>query len=351
LWIDLLKEDDEERFGRAPDTLSHVLAQTRYERVVLDEVQKAPKLLDVVHREMEQHRSTVFILTGSSARKLKRGHADLLAGRALSYHLHPFTSWELGQDFDLPLALQFGSLPGLPLDEDDDMKREFLRSYTRTYLHEEIRVEQLVRKLNPFRNFLEVAAQCNGMVLNYAKLSRDLGVDDKTVQNYFSVLEDTLVGLHLPACHRSVRKQQRQAPKFYLFDTGVKRALERNLRLALQPRTHEFGRAFEHWVILECHRLNDYLRCDYRFSYLRTRDNAEVDLVVERPGRPDLLIEIKSTAKPETENNGRLARFQRDWDRPCEAQLWSLRSDALRIGTLTHLPWQQGLAQLFRDGG
>jgi uncharacterized protein len=343
LWIDLLAEADEDKYGRHPDELTHALAQDTYRRVVIDEVQKAPKLLDIVHREMERHKEIQFILTGSSARKLKRGLANLLAGRAFTYALFPLTTAELGEQFQLSETLECGTLPKLYEYVNRDDKHEFLRAYVKNYLREEIQIEQLVRNLHPFRDFLEVAAQCNGMIINHAKIARDIGVDDKTVRNYFSILEDTLIGFYLPAFHRSIRKQQREAPKFYFFDPGVVRALHGTLRVELLPQTYAFGRAFEHWVILEAYRKNEYQRLDYRLSYLQTKNGVEVDLVVRRPGASDLLIDVKSATRVTQEHSSSLARFVREWDRPCEAVIWSLEEDGKVIDGVQCRHWREGL--------
>ena len=221
-------------------------------------------------------------------------------------------------------ALAFGTLPKLLDYFSQDEKNDFLRAYIKNYLKEEIQIEQLVRELHPFRNFLEIAAQCNGTILNYAKIGRDVGVDDKTIVKYFAILEDTLVGFLLPSFHRSIRKQQQKSSKFYFFDTGITRALCGKLRTELLPKTYTFGNAFEHWVILECFRLCDYKKLDYKFSYLMTKDNAEIDLIIERPGETDLLIEIKSTTLIQGDGVSVLKRFQKDWDRPAYAQIWSL---------------------------
>ncbi len=134
----------------------------------------------------------------------------------------------------------------------------------------------------------------NGKIINYAKIATDVGVDEKTVKTYYDILVDTLIGFYLPPFHRSIRKRQREAPKFYLFDTGIRRALTNSLNLRLDPQTFEYGNAFEHFVILEVMRLNSYSEADFKLSYLRTKDDAEIDLIIERPGSPDLLIEIKS---------------------------------------------------------
>lgn len=343
LWIDLLKDADEERYGRDPDELSHILAHQKYDRVVIDEIQKAPKLLDIVHLEMEKRKTIQFVLTGSSARKLKRGSANLLAGRAFTCNLYPLTHLELGSRFSLKDALEFGTLPKLLAYSTREDKNDFLRSYVKTYLKEEIQMEQLVRNLDPFRNFLEVAAQSNGKILNYSRIARDVHADDKSVANYFSILEETLVGFFLPSFHRSVRKQQRESPKFYFFDPGIVRALNGTLRVELLTQTFAFGDAFEHWVILECFRLNDYYKLDYKLSYLRTKDDAEIDLIVQRPGKSDLLIEIKSSERIDKEHASHLKAFQRDWGAPCAAEIWSLDGVEKEVDGVTCLHWTTGL--------
>lgn len=347
LWIDLLTDADEESYGRNPDALSHVLDSKKYRRVVIDEVQKAPKILDVVHHEMEKNKTIQFILTGSSARKLKRGSANLLAGRAFTYHLYPLTHLEIGDSFVIRDALEFGTLPKLMGYKTREDKNEFLRAYVKTYLREEIQMEQLVRQLNPFRNFLEAAAQSNGTIINYSKIAREAGIDDKTVANYFSILEDTLIGFLLPSFHRSVRKQQQESPKFYFFDPGVTRALNETLRVELLPQTFAFGNAFEHWIILECHRFNEYKKLDFKLSYLRTKDNAEIDLILQRPGETELLVEIKSTDRVMEEHLSQLNRFQKDWDVSCEAQVWSLDTTEKKIEGVACLHWKTAFERYF----
>ena len=166
--------------------------------------------------------------------------------------------------------------------------------YAHTYLKEEIWGEQFIKNLDPFRRFLEVAAQTNGKIVNFSNVARDVGGSDKTIQNYYSLLEDTLIGFFLDAYHGSIRKRLNKQPKFYLFDTGVARALASLATVPLTKQTHEYGNVFEHFIILECVRLADYYRLDYRFSYLRTKDDVEIDLIVERPGKSLLCIEIKS---------------------------------------------------------
>jgi uncharacterized protein len=211
------------------------------------------------------------------------------------YNLFPLTLRELGSTFDLDTVLNYGSLPHL-LELGHDDKNEFLRAYSQSYLKEEILQEQIVRNGSAFRDFLEIAAQENGKCLNFTKIGRDLGVDYKTVQSYFEILEDTLVGFRLPAFHRSVRKSQKQQPKFYIFDLGIKRAMERSLESKLVPRTSAYGHAFEHLVVLETFRLNEYARTDYRFAHYQSSQGGEIDLVLTK-GRQTFTIEIKSNAR------------------------------------------------------
>ncbi|MBK7962793.1 MAG: ATP-binding protein [Bdellovibrionales bacterium] len=348
LWIDLLSEQDEERFGRHPDELSKALSVKKYTRVIIDEIQKSLKLLDIVQIEMEKHRNTQFILTGSSARKLKHGSGNLLGGRAFHFRLFPLTYRELGERFDLNLVLQFGSLPKIFEYNDLDDIKEFLRGYVSIYLKEEVLAEQLVRNLDPFRDFIEIAAQSSGRIINFSKIAREVGVDDKTIKTYYQILEETLVGFYLPPFHRSIRKRQRESPKFFLFDTGVKRAIEKTLRVELLPQTYAYGESFEHFLVSECFRLNEYLKLDFKMSYLRTKDDLEIDLIIERPGAPDLLIEIKSTTRVTQDDARQLNLVIKDWDRDAIAEVWSLDGLEKKEGFVQTRHWKTALDLYFR---
>lgn len=343
--IDLLDPDFEYRLSLRPSELSDIIkaASKNIKWVFIDEIQKIPKLLDIVHRETERG-CLNFALTGSSARKLKRGAANLLAGRAFVYRLFPLTHREIGNNFQLKQALEFGTLPKL-FSLPDTEKMDFLRAYTNTYIKEEIKEEQIVRKLDPFRRFLEIAAQTNGEIVNYTNISRDVGADPKTVQSYFEILEDTLTGFLLEPFHLSIRKRQLCNPKFYFFDPGVKRALERTLTVELLPQTYAFGKAFEHFIIAEIIRLNSYLKKDYRFSYLRTKDNAEVDLIIERPGMPTALVEIKSAEKIKDQHIINLKRFGKDFKK-CELFIFSLDRVIKKINGVNVLHWLKGIKEL-----
>ena len=347
LWIDLLLYEEEEKFSQNPDELLFILNKRKYKKVVIDEIQKSPKLLDIIQKLMREKPNIQFIMTGSSARKLKRGSGNLLAGRAFQYYLFPFSVFELAEDVEFDCILKFGTLPEVFQKKSQSDKKEFLRSYVQTYLKEEIISEQIIRKLNPFRDFLRVAAQQSGQIMNYSNISQDIGVDDKTVKNYFSILEDTLLGFFLPHYHKSVRKQQRQAPKFYFFDTGVKRALDKQLECPLVKNTYSYGKAFEHRVLLECFYLNEYLRKDFSFYYLMTKDQNEIDLIVERPGKIDVLLEIKSSQKIQKRHISKLSRFKKSWPHPCKTQIWSQEKTSKIIEKVECLFWKDALCSLF----
>ncbi len=349
LWIDLLSPELEDRYSRNPELLKQQITgfDGKLECVIIDEVQKVPKLLNVVHQVIEQG-GPRFALTGSSARKLKRGSTNLLAGRAFVYNIFPFTSIELGDYFSLNSALAYGTLPGhFAIDNDEDRKA-FLRAYALTYIKEEIWSEQLIRKLDPFRAFLEICAQCNGEIINFSNIARQVGVDTKTVQSYYQILEDTLLGFMIEPYHKSVRKRQLQSPRFYLFDTGVKRALDRTLNINLQPNTYAFGRAFEHFVVVEAIRRSHYLQNDYRFYYLKTKDGAEIDLVIDRPGSTTILLEIKSSTIVDGQDIRILSKFADDIPNS-ESVCLSLDPIPQKIGNVNLYPWDEGLKKIGLD--
>lgn len=346
--FNLLEADTEDRLARDPQTFQReilALAPT-VTHVVVDEVQKLPRLLDAVHNLIETHRvPQAFILTGSSARKLKAGGANLLAGRASLRHLFPLQRRELGDAYDEDRALRFGGLPAVWNASNDEDRADFLRAYAHGYLREEIQAEQVVRNLDPFRRFLEVAAQNDGKILNYARIAREVGSDPKTIQAWYQVLEDTLLGFHVDGYHGSVRKQLRQAPKFYLFDTGVTRALSRMLQVPPQPGTSYFGDLFESRVMTELYARNAYEHLDWRFSYLRTKAGREVDLVLQRPGRPIALVEIKSTTQVREDHAAPLRALLPEFP-GAEAYLFSRDPNPQRMGPVLALPWQEGILAL-----
>jgi len=309
--------------------------------IVVDEVQKAPFLLDEVHRQIETHKNRFFALTGSSARKLKKGRANLLAGRALVNTLYPLCISELGKSFDLQTTLEFGTLPKLFSFDDPEGKRDYLKAYAQTYLKEEIQMEGLIRDLPSFRRFLPLAATANGETLSWSTFAQDVGVDAKTIRTYFEILEDTLIGFLLPAYRRSLRKRQKTHPKFYFFDTGVNRALAGQLNVPLIAGGSDYGRAFEHFWILEIIRMNSYRKTDFSFSYFATND-VEIDLVAERPGRPPLFIEIKSAERVKDAEISALNAVASEL-RGSEAVCISREPQRRKAGKVLVVPWREAL--------
>jgi predicted AAA+ superfamily ATPase len=347
-WVNLLNPDLEEKYSRNPNSLAQeILAlEPEVEHIIIDEIQKIPKLLNIVHNLIEST-PKIFILTGSSARKLKHGGANLLAGRAFVFNLFPFTFLELGEHFHLESALNWGTLPGLICTMETSIdKIRFLQAYAQTYLKEEIWLEQFIRKIDPFRKFLEVSAQCNGKILNIANIAKDVGVDDKTILQYFTILEDTLMGFMLEPYNSSFRKRLHAKPKFYYFDIGVCRALARMLSVPVIKSSSYYGEVFEHFIILEAYRLANYYFPEYRFSYLKTKDDVELDLIVERPGLPLLCIEIKSSSEVREEKLRSMNRLISDIPNAigiciCQEPI------PKQIGAIEVLPWDNALKKYF----
>jgi predicted AAA+ superfamily ATPase len=312
ITINMISAQDSSQYLGRPEQFKQMLdyhrPNSKIEWIVVDEIQKDPALLDLVHDEIESHKRYKFVMTGSSARKLKRGGANLLAGRASWNSFHPLTEQELGQNFNLDEALNWGTLPSITGTQTAE-KIEYLRSYAHLYLKEEILEEQLSRNVVGFKKFLEVSAQMNAKILNYSKIARDAGLESPTVKTYFDILEDTYLGFRLLAYNQSVRKQQSTHPKFYLFDLGVQKALLRSLDSTHLPGSSAYGDAFESWVIMEIYRLNQLLKKDFELFYLRTKDDAEIDLILEKPNQPKILVEIKSSEQIDAIEVAKLERL------------------------------------------
>jgi predicted AAA+ superfamily ATPase len=252
--------------------------------VAIDEIQKMPQLLDEVHRLIQRDRRR-FLLTGSSARKLKRGAANLLAGRAWEARLFPLTSAEV-PDFDL---LRFLNRGGLPQIYDSEDHLEELRAYVTLYLREEVQAEALTRNLPAFARFLDAIALNNGEELNFQGLASDCGLAASTVVNYVQILEDTLLGFSVPAFRQTKKRKAITRAKHFLFDVGVTNALCR--RGAIAPKSELFGRAFEHFIMMELRAYLSYARKDLELAYWRSASQFEVDVVVGN----ELAVEIKGT--------------------------------------------------------
>ena len=273
---DLLDAGESIRLNRNPDALFDELSGLEPSTwVVIDEIQKAPALLDQVHRLMASH-GLKFVLSGSSARKLRRGGVNLLAGRAVSTELYPLVSAELGADFNVEHSLRFGSLP-LALTQSD--ARDYLRTYAQTYLDQEIRAEALTRNFAGFARFLEVAARQNGQTTNASAIARDAGVSRATVNNHFDLLIDTLIGFWLPPWKLKAANKQVSHSKFYLFDCGVARALSE--RLPYPVGDEERGSLLETLILGEMRAHLAYTGLRYPLHFWRNHNGTEVDVIAE----------------------------------------------------------------------
>jgi len=287
--IDLLKAEEFRRYLERPETLrEEVQAEDKVPFVVIDEVQKVPQLLDEVHWLMENRRLH-FALCGSSARKVRRGHANLLGGRAVRYELFGLVASEIGEEFDLNRLLNHGYLPRHYLSEQP---ARLLSAYVSDYLKEEVAAEGLVRNLPTFSSFLSISALSDSELVNLSSIARDCGVSSHTVQSYFEILEDTLLGKWLPAFRKRPKRRTIAAPKFYFRDAGVVNFLAK--RRGLEPGGALFGKAFENWVFHELSAYSMYREKLAELSYWRLASGIEVDFIVNAM---ELAVEAKATAK------------------------------------------------------
>jgi predicted AAA+ superfamily ATPase len=274
LIIDLLKASTFTRLTAQPDRLEKMIPERFPDWVIIDEIQKVPPLLDEIHRLIEK-RGLKFILTGSSARKLRRGGVNLLGGRALTLGMYPLTAAELKRDFDLRRALRHGLMP---LAYSSEEPRDFLESYIQVYLQEEIVQESLIRNIGSFTRFLESASFSQGSVLNVSTVARDCAVPRKTVEGYFDILNDLRIAYRIPIFQKRAKRKTLAHPKFYFFDAGLFKALRPLGPLEADEDT--LGAALETLVLQELTALSSYLRKRYQIYYWRSAKNLEVDFVL-----------------------------------------------------------------------
>lgn len=274
LYFDLLEAELFNDLLANPQRLENFIPKQFSDWVIIDEIQRIPELLNEVHRLIEKHKYR-FILTGSSARKLRRGGHNLLAGRALTCYMHPLSASELGEDFNLAHSLKFGQLPNAYTDKNP---RAFLESYVRTYLEQEVREEGFTRSLSAFARFLEAASFSQGNVLNVSSVARECSIERKVVQNYFEILEDMLIAYKLPVFTHRAKRRMSSHPKFFFFDTGVYRTLRPTGALD-RPEEAE-GAALETLFLQELIAVNDALGLNYKIFFWRPSNNLEVDFIL-----------------------------------------------------------------------
>jgi predicted AAA+ superfamily ATPase len=337
---DLLRPDEHLRLSREPSAFGKECSERpEGSWIVVDEVQRVPALLDEVQRLMTTRRLR-FVLSGSSARKLKRGGANLLAGRAEIRNLFPFTLSELGFERKLDAALEHGMLP---LAVESARPRAFLKAYVETYLREEVQAEALVRQIGSFARFLEVAARVNAQVVNVSGLARDAAVARPTVQDYFQILVDTLIATWIPAWRSKKPVKQVLHPKLYFFDCGVTRHLAGYGHLPVHPE--ERGFLFETQILNELRAHLHYSDLDYPVFYWRTREGVEVAFVVET-ARGLVAIEAKSVERWDSRFGAGVARLRSEHPKLRAAFGVYCGERALRDGDLRVLPWKKFLEEL-----
>lgn len=289
--IDLLPHRISFEYAKDPSILENeVLALPKEQWIVIDEVQKNPALLDEVHNLMENHGYKNFALTGSSARKVKRGLANMLAGRAILRYLFPLTSQEINYEIPSEQLIQFGMLPLSINASNQEAREEYLNSYVTTYISEEIKFESLVRNVASFARFLEIAALMAGQTINVTGLARESGISRDTVRSYFSIFEDTLLGSWLPAYRPRAKVREVAHPKFYWFDAGVLNAVAGSFE---QPMPSEWkGVLLEHWIHHELRSYMHYQKVKGKLSYWKTHHGTEIDFLWNY-GEKFVAIEVK----------------------------------------------------------
>jgi len=348
LEIDLLKSDILLKYKKNPSLLraeiEFLLRNKDNVFVFIDEIQKCPELLNDVHYLIEKFKGKLsFILTGSSARKLKRVSVNMLAGRAWRFFLFPFTHVELGQRFNIDDALLRGTLPPV-IDESLEDGFRTLTAYAQTYLKEEILDEAIVRDIGAFSRFLDMAADQSGKIVNFSTIARETGVSGKTVKGYYQILEDTLIAIKLEPYLKSARKRLTIHPKYYLFDIGVVNAINGRTSISSVKGSTIYGMLFEHFVILETYRLIHYAEKSYRIFHWRSSHGAEVDMVVEAN---DGLwaIEIKSSRIVKSGVLKGLRSFMEDHP-DAKPLCISICDTPYMAGDIPVIPWRT----LFRKG-
>jgi len=340
LYIDLLAPEVYRPYSAKPERLREVAeAQNSMTTIVIDEIQKVPQLLDVVHQMMEQLQEWRFVLTGSSARKLKRSGVDLLAGRAVIKSMHPFMATELGEEFSLEEAMTIGMVP---LIKKSANPKETLNAYAALYIREEVQMEGLVRNIGAFSRFLESASFSHGSVLNISNVARDCHVGRKTAEGYFSILEDLLLSFRIPVFTKRAGRNLISHPKFYYFDSGVFRSLRPSGPLD-SPQEID-GAALEGLIAQHLRAWNSYSGNLCTLHFWRTKSGNEVDFVLY--GEDTFCaIEVKNTAKLHPKSVNGLLAFEEDYPEAKTCLLYRGK-ERIKIKNVLCIPCEEFLMNL-----
>lgn len=343
--FDFLKTDFYFKISKNPALLRELISAKnntllKYP-IILDEVQKVPQILDEVHWLIE-NRGLRFILCGSSARKLKRGQANLLGGRAWRYEMFPLVTAEI-ENFNLLRGLNQGLIPSHYLQDREDAKMS-LTAYVQDYMKEEVFAEGLTRNVPAFSRFFDAVGYTHGELTNYANIARDCGVDSKTVKEYYQILIDTLMAIRIePFKKRQSRQVITKAAKYYLFDVGVAGCLSK--RYLMDEKGSEFGKAFEHFLLMEIVAYRSYKRHDFSINFWRTKYGLEVDYVI---GNGEIAIEVKGTANVDTGHLKGLIAFM-DTYSPKRSIVVCNEQEKRVHGKIEIIPWREFLHDLWSD--
>ena len=346
VWkINLLMTDQFLKYSKHPERLRlealEKIERDGIRRIFIDEIQRVPELLNEVHFLIEKT-GCQFLMTGSSARKLRKGGVNPLAGRAVQRRLFPFVYQEIADSFSLDDVLRFGSLPAI-YGRSPQEKIDILNSYTETYLREEIHAEGLVRNLGGFSRLLDLAASQCGELISFTSIGRDCHVATRTVQAYYDILEDTLISIRLQPWRKSIRKRMVSHAKFYLFDLGITNSLIRQLTAPPDPVRR--GRLFEQFIILETYRLLHYRQSEACIYFWRTNHGAEVDLIIEKYGKIIGAFEIKSRSHIAGAHLTGLRSFRAEYpDVPLH--VIAMVEDSYRIEDILVVSWKRYLEEL-----
>lgn len=338
---DFLKTDLFLDFSRNPSLLREQLeAKDNQESslpVIMDEVQKVPRIMDEVHWLIE-NKGLRFILCGSSARKLKRGGANLLGGRAWRFEMFPLVTPEL-KNWDLITILNRGMIPSHYRDENYSRS---LKAYMQDYLKEEIFAEGIIRNIPAFSRFYDAIGYSHGELVNYSNIARDCGVDSKTVREYYQILVDTLMGKMIePFKERQNRQVISKAPKFYLFDVGVAGAITK--RYIAEEKGELFGKAFEHFILMEMMAYNSYHEVDFNINFWRTKAGLEVDFIL---GKGEVAIEVKGTNRVEKRDLYPLSAFKKDFPAAKAIVVCNEKTERIHDG-IRIIPFRKFLSELW----
>ncbi|MFH1728971.1 MAG: AAA family ATPase [Pseudomonadota bacterium] len=350
--VNLLETDIFQKYLTNPSQLRKEIEYAIQKRdklcVFIDEIQKIPALLDEIHLLIEKYKEKIyFILTGSSARKLKKSNANLLAGRAIVIPFYNFSFEEIDINQNLNDVLQYGLLPEVFLEEDPEFKIEILRTYTGTYLKEEIMQESLVRNVEGFSKFLELAAFNNSAQVNYSKLSKQINISDQSVKTHYQILEDTLIATKIPAWTFSLKKQLQQTCKYYFFDNGVLNALTGELKTELKEASFRYGKLFENFIVNEIIKYNDIYNFNYNIFHYKTNHSQEIDLILQKNSNSDpVAIEIKSSIMPNYKDVKNLEAILEDYPK-AKCYCICRCKQAYKDKNITFLPFYEGIKEIF----